>query len=564
MSFLWCLPGAGFLLLLLYVSGNVGDGQQIFTLFDDAMISMTYGRTLAETGELVWYPGAERIQGFTNPLWTLFMAGLHLLGLSGSIASLTVSFAGILSMMIAALASSSVAASLDPASYSDRNRIRYAVVLAVPITFPLAFWTLRGMEVGVLAACAALLSSLIYSYGRNQTRGMLSRWLFLAVAAVGIATRLDFLVVASAYLLGQIAFNSAFRPVVLRCVAAIAALVVWVAFVLFIQYVYYGEALPNTYYLKIDGYSTVARSIRGLASLAPVLPLIAVGGYVVWINWQQRSSGFQASALHFLVLCAVSAYNVWVGGDAWEWSGYANRYLSVVMVIAVALVVGNIRLLLGSGTHVKVGLWAITLLYPLTAWQSYRSGSAVLTVAAAAFLPLMLEALCCRLAPHANVRLQAWVIAASLVLPLGAVPVARHIFTANKLLHVADDRRMADLGRRLNEVTLPSARIAVVWAGAPIYYSQRPAVDLLGKSDRYIAHMSPVGAMHPGHNKWDLLSSLQRHQPDLVFQLWKPTAVDFDVLRDLRYVARCMDGHQLFVRSDSQYVQWNEFVECSR
>ena len=40
------------------------------------MISMRYGRNLAEGYGLVWNPG-ERVEGYTNFLWTVIMAGVH-------------------------------------------------------------------------------------------------------------------------------------------------------------------------------------------------------------------------------------------------------------------------------------------------------------------------------------------------------------------------------------------------------------------------------------------------------------------------------------------------------
>ena len=55
-------------------------GTRYYILFDDAMISMRYAYNLAHGNGLVWNVG-ERVQGFTNPLWVLYMAGLHLLPL---------------------------------------------------------------------------------------------------------------------------------------------------------------------------------------------------------------------------------------------------------------------------------------------------------------------------------------------------------------------------------------------------------------------------------------------------------------------------------------------------
>src|SRR5262245_24335722 len=55
------------------------DGERVFCLWDDAMISMQYARNLADGWGLVWNPGGERVFGITNPGVTLVMAGLQLL-----------------------------------------------------------------------------------------------------------------------------------------------------------------------------------------------------------------------------------------------------------------------------------------------------------------------------------------------------------------------------------------------------------------------------------------------------------------------------------------------------
>ena len=96
------MPGTVFLAFFAWRSSENPWGTRRFTLFDDAMISMTYPRTLADTGELVWFPGADRVQGVTNPLWTIYMASIHLLGIRGSSAALVVSLTGVLLVLTAA------------------------------------------------------------------------------------------------------------------------------------------------------------------------------------------------------------------------------------------------------------------------------------------------------------------------------------------------------------------------------------------------------------------------------------------------------------------------------
>ena len=70
------------------------DGVRYWWLADDAMISMRYARNLAEGLGLVWNAG-ERVEGYTNLLWTLFMALVHLTPLPDSKTSLVVLLANV-------------------------------------------------------------------------------------------------------------------------------------------------------------------------------------------------------------------------------------------------------------------------------------------------------------------------------------------------------------------------------------------------------------------------------------------------------------------------------------
>jgi len=66
-----------------------------FLLFDDAMISMTYARNLAEGHGLAWGDG-QRVEGYSNLLWTLLMSGAHLLPLRDATTALVVMIGGAL------------------------------------------------------------------------------------------------------------------------------------------------------------------------------------------------------------------------------------------------------------------------------------------------------------------------------------------------------------------------------------------------------------------------------------------------------------------------------------
>ena len=70
-------------------------GKLFFTLFDDAMVSMQYAKNLADGFGLVWNPGGAPVEGYTNFLWTLYMAFLYLLPIPESKISLAVAVTGV-------------------------------------------------------------------------------------------------------------------------------------------------------------------------------------------------------------------------------------------------------------------------------------------------------------------------------------------------------------------------------------------------------------------------------------------------------------------------------------
>jgi hypothetical protein len=78
----------------IWTTSFVINDERYFSLFDDAMVSMQYARNLAEGNGLVWNAGGERVEGFTNFLWVLAMAGVHLLPVAPAKMSLFVQLMG--------------------------------------------------------------------------------------------------------------------------------------------------------------------------------------------------------------------------------------------------------------------------------------------------------------------------------------------------------------------------------------------------------------------------------------------------------------------------------------
>ena len=125
---------------------SIFDGRKIYSLFDDAMISLTYARNLAQGYGLVWNPGDSPVEGYSNPLWTLWMAFLHLGPWTGDTIGFVVSLSGLVILITNVWVVAKIAG--DFLSKTKVSILGSACLIA--FSYPLLFWTLRGMEVGLL------------------------------------------------------------------------------------------------------------------------------------------------------------------------------------------------------------------------------------------------------------------------------------------------------------------------------------------------------------------------------------------------------------------------------
>ena len=572
-------PGLVFLsafVLRAGLSSNPSHGLFRFTLFDDAMISMTYARTLAETGEWVWFPGAERVQGFTNPLWTLYMSLWHGLGFNGSEVSLVVSLTNLLMITVSALAVGKIVA-VCLGGRPERTIYALLAGAATPFIYPLAFWSLRGMEVGVLSLLLILTVLAGISYIQRKEGGSDTRFPLLllgALGVIGVWTRLDFVTLYLPVII-FLAFRAGNFRAVLK-IAVLAALPVFLAglALLVFQYLYWADPMPNTYRLKVEGVDISDRLRRGLASGAKNLGFVLLGILsllAVRLNSSNKLLRDVAAVLALAVLSA-SAYSVWVGGDAWENFLIANRYVSVSLPALVALVfiglgVGADRL----AYRLKLYLLLSALFAPVVALGASLQIQPFLLNRQALFLNLV------------GIFVGAVLVYIGL---MNANKVARRRFTLFSLsggaltivlttsssfggftwlqhgaYYQEYDQIFTQAGLLVRSATSPDAVFAVHTAGAVAYYSGLPMVDLLGKSDRTIAtgdaginlETGLAMSFFPGHHKFNSLHSIYHLKPDLVMGL--PDDVDIGIMSDWGYMLSCVNpSFNVFVLEISDAV----------
>ncbi len=464
------LASAAFQLHFIRSARFEAGGRSHFTLFDDAMISMRYARNLAEGHGLVWNPGGAPVEGYTNLLWTLWMAVPHGLGVPEQYTALCVMLSGALLLVACAVLAARVARALEPGGPAAD-----CALLFVAGCYPLLYWTLRGMEVGL----EALLLLFALGAALRVARGARARSAWPALAALPLV-RADAALPAALIALATsgACWRSGRRA---QAASLVSAVMLPVAGQLFFRWLYYGELLPNTYYLKLTGLPPGTSLARGLRSLWDQLggvlaPWSLAAAAALWYR--------RRDARHWLVFSvfgAQCAYSVWAGGDAWEWMGYANRYLSAALPALSVLAAIGIQTLFGAGrpwTCRGVALALLLTTHGLDYASYFRDGYA----------------------------------------------------------HAREERIVGRLGIHLRETTAPEARIAVVWAGAIPYFARREVVDLLGKNDPVIAREpAQPGELLPGHNKWNYRYSIGELRPAVVESLWRPTPEDALWMRSQGY-----------------------------
>jgi hypothetical protein len=502
-------PGLLFMSFLQWQSSENPWGSRRFTLFDDAMISMDYGRTLAKTGEMVWFPGAPRVQGFTNPLWTLWMSFIHLIGFDGSSAALLVSLTGILLI----LASSWIVFDLMLTHSSGNNQL--IAVLAsgsLPFLYPLTYWTLRGMEVGALTFFCLLLLRATVNHIRDG-RVRISFSMILPIV-LGIATRLDFAIFCVVSVAALLMWGPAYIKI--RLVAIYGAIVVAIAAsVCLAQKLYWGSWLPNTYHLKMDGVSPIDRIARGLASSAKTTVLFAIIAVALVFQIRSKEMHQRVTVIASAMFLAMAAYAVYIGGDAWEAEMF-NRFYATILPL-VPLIIGlsfntvrqritpaiiSLSVLITSiGSGITVNPYGFS--------DKHFYIVAIMSIASALIIFLI------SFIPRDG--LMAAVVIAAVCAIVSAYPLAQQLKN-NDLMLTRTNLFVTESVETMRDTTEVGASIATIWAGVPAYYSHRTMLDLLGKNDTFIATSAPHGDFFPGHNKWDYNYSIGKLQPDVIFQ----------------------------------------------
>lgn len=488
------------------------DGRRYYTLIDDAMISMRYAWNFAHGHGLVWNPG-EHVEGYTNLLMTLIMS-VPMLVLDKSLSALAVQIIGAFFALGNAWLMLAIARVVTRLEDDLHRSFVGALAFACGLLYvPISYWPLIGGDLGpqLFFMLLGVLAAFRYTDGDHRRR-----WHYLAPISLGLSylTRPDALIPA-ALVLGYVFLVERFSWASLR---------MSLIFFLFplgqliFRIAYYGELLPNTYILKVAGMPLDARLRDGAAFIRPFLDnpgwmIVLVGLTLIF-----RFSGRKLLAV--LIALALIGYQVWAGGDLFP---YYWRLLAPLMpLILIYFVNESLRLIQG-----------VLRLSP-----ALRADSAHLLAVGVAVMALVIL-------NGFYLRVDSFLVG----------PLNIH-FNAYQV----------DLAAALNETTKPGAVIGVTSAGTVPYYTDRRALDFLGKSDAFIARTPPRLGTHgsdgmgnlPGHVKYDLYYSIASRRPDYIERfIWGDQ--DLSQYVGYNYVMVGYGGVKLYFRTASPHIRWEKF-----
>jgi hypothetical protein len=434
---------------------------------DDAYISFRYARNLALSGQLVFNLG-ERVEGYTNFLWTVLLA----LGIKLGVGPVILSrFLG----MAFGVATLAVVIRMSLRLAGERpSRWHLVAPLLLACTGAFACWCTGGLETQLFTFLTTLGFGLVLSEV-TAGAGCASAVAFAFAAMTRPEGVLFFGLAALFRLLTNLRRHRRLLPRrhELAWVAIFAALFgpyfAW-------RWHYYGWPFPNTFYVKSSGASgTWKLGIFYLRRFSEdygvhFLLLLALLGRAAKDDGRRRDLRLLAG----LVWLAFAAYVVKVGGD---FMGLYRFILPVIPLGAVVLAESVRRL--HEQLRPRLGSLAPALGL-LVVGAGFVAGSAHTTRAATTF-----------------------------------VGADSGIDTPAYLKKYAEERIPA--GQWLAKHKQPDDLMTVGGAGVIPYYSEIPAYDIFGLVDATIAHDPRMTVSNrPGHQKWGSDDYMLSRKPTLI------------------------------------------------
>jgi len=448
---------------------------------DDAFISFRYAYNLAHGHGLVWNAG-ERIEGYTNFLYTLIIALPIYFGRDPVLSSYLF---GLIFFTITLIFTYLLAQSLF--------RSKYAAVLTVILlgtNFTFSSYATGGLETQLQAcifvACVYLLVRLI-----DAGEGSALRLIALSVLlGAGVLTRLDSLLLVGIVLPVALFFslkgNSNPAQKLKKALCLLLPFAILVGSWLVWKVLYYGDILPNTFYVKAASGTSIERGL--------------VYAYLFFHSyWLIPFPLFFFASIRKLV-------------------ERANRELLIPAVLVVLWILYMIKVG-GDFMEFRFLVPILPLFFILMGWLIF----------------VHMQRLELRIA------LVALVLFGSLHHAYSFPKEIRGIVNIPALHnYVKEDGGWERIGRVLGEAFNydPAVTIATGAGGAIPYYSRLKTIDMLGLADKWVARNGVEIGTRPGHQRAAPLSYLYERGVNIIIghpQVLKDST-PFEGVGDMLYI----------------------------
>jgi len=448
-------------------------------LYDDAHITLRYAQNLADGAGLRFNPGEKPVEGYTNFLLTVLLAGCAKVGLPLITMAKVISIGAALGAVVATYWLTALVLPGAP------GLLRATPSLLLAICGWFAFFAAIGLETHLFALLVTISVCLV----------LRSRWTGASVLfACAYLTRpegLGLWAVTLAWLVWQAFIGPRIgqrgEPAseriddrvgfgeIARFVAPFGIIAgvheIW-------RLAYYGAPLPNTFYDKVG--STVQQVRRGLDYVLNDFPQLQARAVILLVillvALPSAAVSNRAARYVALLAAAFTGYVILVGGDF-----IGPRFLFHVFPLIAVLVVAGIRSL------ARVPWYGLRFrshgAERVSAWN--RPGSPLAAIAVA-------------------------LIAVWFFLPL--TPPSTFLTERVGSTHMREVTGLTALGEYLKATAPPGATLAIDAAGVVPFISRLSTLDMLGLSDYHIAHTATAtGEGVAGHEKIDPAYVLAQH-----------------------------------------------------
>ena len=482
---------------------------------DDAYIAYRYAKNFADGNGLVYNPG-EYVEGYTDPLWVVLMAGAMKLGIRPFQAARVIGWGShLLATALVFLFSWSF--------YTRTTRRRrvtdvapFLVIGLLPLNQSWAAYATGGLETSMFRMLALLAMTLTLFY--REAHGVLfvaSNLSFLALCL----TRPDGLLfygVANLALCVELLYDDKLnRGSLLRLMRWNAPFAVLFGAYLCWKFAYYGQLVPNTFHTKSVAVPYFQRGwvyLWGfysgyrypiLAFAGPVAVALALLASPRWVQVAPRLR--RAAVLYLLPVATVvvvfNGYVGWVGGGFMEWKPLMHVYPLTITTIVVSL---------------------------LALQRIIRYADFVVPVLVVVLLGL---------APRA--------------IPPSQLP--ENVLSTKALMRQMRPGRWVRIGKELGEKLPADTVIATSAAGAIPYFSGLVTVDIFGLTDAAVGRKDLLERGVVGHEKVATLTYLSDRGVNLVFRGLE--LLEHDAIPAV--VPRKLNVAQVYINIDGRWILAN-------